>query len=223
MNQADQINEDVQGTLQALCSVQDKKKILLAAIRQTLSEYLEMKQGALKQRLQEYFIYRNNKLESAVNEVQDSLKNAYEARGKIIAIRDQFIGVFNASTKPPLTSQEGDFLCCGYGDSDFKKIFSVTEECFGQLNNIQEHYDSIVSEVLEAIPHLVDSKLQGLEMAVYKRNCQVQQWADLKTQEIQEHLAKIRSVLETMETMKCRMESLLQVINGDKAAVGGSR
>ncbi|XP_066945158.1 uncharacterized protein [Macrobrachium rosenbergii] len=152
MNQADQINADLQATLQSLRSVQDKKKALLAKFRQTLVEYVETKQGTLQRSLQEHFIHRNNKLERAVNEVQDNLKSAYEAHTKIMSIRDQFVGVFNAFTKPPLTSIEGDSQCCGYGDSDFKKIFSVTEESFGQLNNIQEQYDKILREVHEAIP-----------------------------------------------------------------------
>ncbi|XP_066945152.1 uncharacterized protein [Macrobrachium rosenbergii] len=175
MNQADQINADLQATLQSLRSVQDKKKALLAKFRQTLVEYVETKQGTLQRSLQEHFIHRNNKLERAVNEVQDNLKSAYEAHTKIMSIRDQFVGVFNAFTKPPLTSIEGDSQ--------------------------------------------IDSKLQGLEMAVFERECQIQQWADLKSQEIQGHVAKIRQMLETLANVKYRLESLFQAIGKEKATV----
>ncbi|XP_068212359.1 uncharacterized protein [Palaemon carinicauda] len=213
LKQAEQIYEDVQASLKALYSIHDKMKSLLAEVRQSLVQSVESRLGVLQQGLQKFFISRNEKLEIAVNEVQDNLKQAEESKEKIFSFREEIVKVFNASVKSPLISSEGDFQCGDYGEENLKEIFIATEESFGKLNNIQEHYASILAEVCLAIPHMIDSTLQEFEMVLSKRNAMLQQWAELQVQKIKDDLSKCRQSTETLQDVKHRMDSLLSIIN----------
>ncbi|KAK4307186.1 hypothetical protein Pmani_021037 [Petrolisthes manimaculis] len=213
MERVEQLREELKDALKGFEMAQDRKQQYLSEIQKTIITIVQhYTTENLRMGMQDYFEERNNRLHTTLQDIDECLNRASEAHALVSNYRTQLLDACNDKMQPVTTVTDGPILLSGQGVEDLQDISTKTEQSVLEVNNLQEEYSRVMTDIGEHIPEKVSKILSESRERITLADQERSKEAIHVFQQSSEELDKAVKVLESMEMMKQQMEHLFQLL-----------
>ncbi|XP_071552996.1 uncharacterized protein [Panulirus ornatus] len=219
MDKVEELRQQVKEALEIFQSSQRKKQLYLMEIHKTVIEILMKNMNEnFRLGIQDYFESRNERLHKTLKTIDEMLNQASEAHARISSFRSRLVDACNTVIQPAIKTESSHVLVNGQGVANLQKVSEETEQCVLQINELQDKYCNLMTDIEDKVPQRTDAILSATEAKTKNGDQERDREVTTILKAIDEELEKAVQVLESMEKMKKQMECLFQILGKPSSA-----